>query len=110
MTQLDAKNKNTLWCDAVSKEMQNVPFAYRVLDIGEEPILEHVYVGLHMIYSVKMDFTWKTRLVADGHKTPNPTLSTYMGVVSCERAIIGFLYAALNDLEIMDTDIRNAYL
>jgi hypothetical protein len=48
--------------------------------------------------------------VLDGHKTPNPIGSTYAGVVSRESVRIALTYAALNDLDAMAADIRNAYL
>jgi hypothetical protein len=57
-----------------------------------------------------MDFTRKARWVLDGHKTENPIGSTYAGVVSRESVRIALTYAALNDLDVMAADIRNAYL
>ena len=40
----------------------------------------HKAIG-HVIWDVKMDFTRKARWVKNGHKTPNPTTTNYMGVV-----------------------------
>ena len=57
-----------------------------------------------------MDFTRKARWVLDGHKTPDPSGSTYAGVVSRESVRIAFTYAALNGLQVCAADIRNAYL
>jgi hypothetical protein len=60
---------------------------------------------------VKMDFTIKARWVLDGHKTENPIGSTYAGVVSREESVrIALTYSALNELDVMAADIRNAYL
>ena len=59
---------------------------------------------------IKMDFSRKARFVANGSKTPNPATSTYAGVVSRESVRIAFVYAALNELDIMAADIQNAYL
>ena len=64
----------------------------------------------HLVFDVKMDLTRKARWVLDGHRTPNPIGSTYAGVVSRESVRIAFTYAALNQLDIGASDIRNAYL
>ena len=54
--------------------------------------------------------TFKARLCKDGHLTEDPEGSCYAGVVSRESVRIALLYAALNDIEVMAADIRNAYL
>ena len=108
--ELDIKNKNSLWQDAIDKEMHNIGVAFQILENDE-----HVPVGWkkatgHMIFDVKMDFTRKARWVLDGHKCADPEGSTYAGVVSRESVRIALTYAALNDLEVYAADIRNAYL
>jgi hypothetical protein len=67
-------------------------------------------MGTHLIFDVKMDFTRKARLVADGHKTAKPAHCTYAGVVSRESVRIALTFAALMDLEVLAADIQNAYL
>ena len=57
-----------------------------------------------------MDMTRKARWVLDGHKTPDPVHSTYAGVVSRESVRIALTYTALNNLDVICADIRNAYL
>ena len=57
-----------------------------------------------------MDMTRKARWVLDGHKTPEPLHSTYAGIVSRECVRIALTYAALNDLDVTCSDIRDAYL
>ncbi len=57
-----------------------------------------------------MDFTRKARFVAGGHMTDPPTEITYSTVVSRDSVRIGFLIAALNDLDLVAADIGNAYL
>eukprot|EP00957_Ditylum_brightwellii_P170493 12977541-Ditylum_brightwellii.AAC.1 len=57
-----------------------------------------------------MDFTMKARWVLDGHKTPDPVGSTYVGVASRESVRIAFTYAVLNNLDVWDADIQNAYI
>ena len=57
-----------------------------------------------------MDLTRKARWVLDGHRTPDPIGSTYVGIVSRESVKIAFTYAALNQLDVCALDIMNAYL
>ena len=63
-----------------------------------------------MIFDLQMDFTRKARLVAGGHLTQTPTSLTYASVPSRESVCLMFLVDALNDLNIVMTDIGNAYL
>jgi hypothetical protein len=107
---LDKQNGDTFWRDALSKEMHNVGIAFQVLPDGKDKPVGWSKVTGHIIFDVKMDFTRKARWVLDGHKTPNPISSTYAGVISRESVRIALTYAALNDLEVMAADIRNAYL
>ena len=56
-------------------------------------------------------FTQKPRLVANGHETENVhKWDTYSSVIFCESVKIAFLYAVLNNLDILSCDISNAYL
>lgn len=108
--ELDTSNGNTHWSDAISKEMTNVGIAFDILDMNQ-----HVPVGWkpvtgRLIFDVKMDFTRKARWVLDGHKLPDPGVSTYAGVVSRESVRIALTYAALNDIDVYAADIQNAYL
>jgi hypothetical protein len=65
-------------------------------------------IGCHIMFDIKMDFTWKARFVAGGHTTEAPSSMTYSSVVSRDSIRIAFLIAALNDLDIMSCE--NAYL
>ena len=57
-----------------------------------------------------MDFTKKARRVKDGHKYPNPTTSSYAGVVSRESIQIALTHAAMTKLYVQAADIQNVYL
>jgi len=96
---LDKENGNIIWVDAFTEEMTNVSVAFEVLEEGE-----YVPVGWskstgHLIWDVKMDFTRKCRWVKDGHRTPDPKVSNYAGVVSRDSVRIALTYDALNDLD-----------
>ena len=108
--ELDRKNNNTMWRDALNKEMTNVGVAFEILSEGKKAPPGWRGVTGHLIWDLKMDFTRKARWVLDGHKAPSPVGSTYAGVVSRESVRIGFTYAALNNLDVGAADIRNAYL
>ena len=108
--ELDKKNGNTFWCDAIKKEMHDIGIAFEILDEGENVPVGWRPVTGHMVFDVKMTFERKARWALDGHKTPTPEGSTHAGVVSRESVRIALTYAALNDLDTCAADIRNACL
>jgi hypothetical protein len=63
-----------------------------------------------MIFDIKMDFTRKARFVASGHTTETPASTTYSSVVSRDSVRIAFMFAALNNQDILAADVGNAYL
>ena len=67
-------------------------------------------IGCHLILDVKMDFTRKSRFVAQGYTTEAPSVITYSSVVSRDSVRLDFMIAALNGLDIMSCDMENAYL
>jgi hypothetical protein len=81
----DESNGNTLWKDALAKEMTEVGVAFKVLEEGIKVSVGWKNVTGHLIWDVKMD-------LLDGHKTPDPIGSTYAGVVSRESVCITFTY------------------
>jgi hypothetical protein len=108
--EIDKKNGDSFWKDAIAKEMHNIGVAFEVLlDDQLAPVGWKKVTG-HFVLDVWMDFTQKARWVLDGHLTTNPIGSTYAGVVSRESIRIAFTYAALNDVDICASDSRNAYL
>ena len=107
---IDQANGNRFWQDAIAKEMKQVAVAFEILDIGCQAPIGWSKLSGHLVFDVKMDFTRKARWVKDGHKTPQPELSTFAGVVSRESVRIALTYAALNNINVTACDIRNAYL
>ena len=89
--------------------MKNAAIAFDIQETTSPP-QGYVRTTYHFIFDVKMDFTRKARIVADGHKMPEPSINPYTGVVSRDTVRIAFTYAALNDLDICAADIKNAYL
>ena len=108
--QLDKQNNNTLWADALDREMSNVSVAFEILDHGVKQPVGWKLTSGHIIFDVKMDFTRKARWAKDGHRTSEVTKSNYAGVVSRESVRIALTYAALNGLDVFAVDVQNAYL
>jgi len=107
---IDRETNTTFWFDAIQKEMKNVKVAFKFLEPGERVPVGYKWIRCHLIFDVKMDFTRKARYVAGGHMTDPPSTLTYSSVVSRDSVRIGFLLAALNDLELLAADVGNAYL
>ena len=111
---IDKANGNTLWQDAIRKEMAKVRVAFKTLGDNETPPPTFQEILCHMVYDVKMEnFQRKARVVAGGHMTEvsSATMTSYASVVSSRESVrIALTLAALNDLEVKTADIENAYL
>jgi hypothetical protein len=90
--------------------MMNNCIAFKFLQENEQVPKGYTFIHCHMNFEVKMDFTRKARFVAGGHMTDPPTEITYSSVVLRDSVRIGFLIAALNNLDLVAADIGNAYL
>ena len=108
--ELDRKNGNDFWRKAIEKEMTELGVAFEILDDSTPTPVGWSKQSGHLCFDVKMDYTRKARWVLDGHKTKDPDISTYAGVVSRDSVRIALTYAALNDVTVMAADIGNAYL
>jgi hypothetical protein len=109
--ELDKKNGNTFWADAIAKETKDICVAFKILLDGLSAPIGYQKIPCHMIFDIKMeDFQSKARLVAGGHMTKAPATSTYVSVVSCETVHIALLMAALNDPNVKVGDVLNAYI
>ena len=109
---IDKDNGNTLWWDALMKEMKNVRSAFEVYEGDTKKLVGYQKVKCHIIWDVKLgeNFRRKARLVAGGHTTETPSSLTYSSVVSRDSVRIALTVAALNDLDILGCDIQNAYI
>jgi hypothetical protein len=52
---LDRKNGNTLWADAIAKEMREVRIAFNILPDGGSAFIGYQKIPCHMIFDVKME-------------------------------------------------------
>ena len=85
--------------------MDKILLAFKVLEEDEWVPAGWHKVTDHLIWDMRMNFTWKVRKVLDGHKT-----HILAGVVSRESVRITFTYAALSGLDGCAGEIHNAYL
>ena len=111
--QIDAKSGNTLWWDAICKEMKNVRPVLEAFEGGVEQLSSRFQeIKCHMIIDIKIGETFhrKAQLVVGGHTTDAPATLTYLSVISHDSVWIALTIAALNELEVMACDIQNAYL
>jgi hypothetical protein len=81
--EIDRSNGNTLWEDAIQKEMTNVRVAFRILDDDQKIPPGYQYMECHLVFDVKFDgFKYKARMVAGGHMIDTPPFLTYASVVA----------------------------
>jgi len=68
--EIDRKNGNSLWRDAINKEMKNVRPAFEVHEGDTKDLVGYQKIKCHMIFDLKISegrFRRKARLVAGGH-------------------------------------------
>ena len=105
-------NGNTLWQDAIQKELDQI-IAYNTFIARPDlkiPPEGYQFVRLHFVFAVKHDLRRKARLVGGGHMTDAPNEESYSSVVTIKGLRICILLAELNGLEIMVGDVGNTYL
>ena len=90
--------------------MHNVGLAFEILSDGTVTLVGWSKATGYLVFDVKITGQQKAKLVLDGHKTPDPIHSTYAGVVSRESVRITLTYAALNNVGVIVSGIRYAYL
>ena len=107
---IDTRNGNTMWQDAIDLEMGQLD-EYETFRVhGKTKPDGYKQIKVHLVFDVKHDGRHKARMVADGHLTDIPLESVYSGVVSIRGIRIVSFLSELNDLDLWQTDIGNAYL
>lgn len=90
--------------------MVNNRVAFQILEEEEQVPIRYKWIKSHKIFDMKMDFTCKACYVAGGHMMNPPLTITYSSVVSWDSVRIAFLLAALNDINLLATNIGKEYL
>lgn len=106
---IDKETGTDFWQRAIEKEMRAINCAFEFRDDDKMPV-GYQKIDCHMIFDVKITLERKARYVAGGHQTEPTKEITFASVVSRDSIRIGFLVAALNDLDILSADISGAYL
>jgi Reverse transcriptase (RNA-dependent DNA polymerase) len=109
---IDKENGDTMWMDAIRKEMTAIRGAMEEHDGDVRNLVGFQLITGHIVFDVKLgeNFRRKARFCADGHKTKTPAFVTYSSVVSRDSVRIMLLIAALNGLSLKAADIQNAFL
>ena len=82
--ELDRRNGNTKWQDAIKLERSQLHEYTTFDDRGANGVPPKGYkkIRVHIVFDVKHDGRHKARFVAGGHLTPIPVESVYSGVIS----------------------------
>jgi hypothetical protein len=109
---LDKKNGNHLWQEAIKTELKQLPNyqTFIVLDSGEDIPTGYQKIPYHMVFDVKYDLRHKARLVSGGNWTVNDKEDIYSEVVRMDTVRIGFFLGELYGLSCCACDIGNAFL
>jgi len=108
---LDAKNGNHMWEETINQELQQIN-AYETFWVTQmhKLINSYTWIPYHFVFNIKFDLWHKARLVADRNHTQPPKKDIFSGVVGMDTMWIGFLLAAMNDLQVCAANIGNAFL
>ena len=83
--------------------------AFELKERNTQPPVGYKHIPMKMIFDIKIYFTRKARLVAEGHKT-NPPISLTYSMVFRDSVRMAFLIPPTNNLNIMMAGIGNAHL
>ena len=104
----DEENGNTLWWDAICKEMKNIRPDF---DVWYKDILVlppgYQNITCHIIFDVKMGKTFRRKALffSDGRNTKTPAAMTYSSLLSRDSFQVALKISALNDLDVLACDI-----
>ena len=112
--QLDKENGNTLWADAIKKELGTIWKMGTFKQVGRQSHGEirrtHQFAPLRMIFTVKSDLRRKARLVIGGHVVNAQEHELYASTMKGISARLLMLIASANKLDVLCGDIQSAYL
>ena len=112
----DEKNGNSLWREAIIKELTSLMHmkTFKLIDkVNFAEIRKkekYQYAPLRMIFDVKQDLRRKARLVIGGHVIDSTGLDVYASNMETISARVLMLIASANKQEVLTGDIGVAYL
>jgi len=98
---IDEETSTSHWRDALRKEAMTVLPALKILNRNERIPPGYKYIEFLTVFDIKMDLTRKARICARGDQIDTPPNVTYTSVVTRESIRIGFMFASLNELNIL---------
>ena len=109
---LEKDNGNTLWHDAVRTELDQIRDydTFRDMGIGVTMDSNHHKINVRLVFDVKASGKRKGRLVARGDLTPEPDEAVYSSVASLRSLHAIIFISELNQLELWQGEVSNAYL
>jgi hypothetical protein len=111
--EIDKENGNSAWRESMTTEVNQLLDyeTFRVVPDGMPMPKGYKRIPYHCVLDVKVDLRLKSRIVANGARTPDVEREeVFSTVVSMEAVRLGFLLARLNGLSVCAGDIGNAYL
>jgi hypothetical protein len=109
--ELDASNGNTLWTEAMGKEIANIQAYNRFKDMGTATyVAGYKKIIVHFVFAVKHDLRHKACLFSGGHLTELTLEGSYSSVVNLRSLRLCLVSVELNGIDIMVGDISSAYL
>ena len=112
--QMDKEAGNTMWADAIKKEMGNLDrlkvFKYYPSDKDFLVVKGWQKAPLRMIFDIrKEDRTYKTRFVVGGHRVDSSDCNTYSSQVDTLSVLLIFLVCQHQNLSLMTADVSNTF-
>ena len=110
---LDSQNKNTLWADAIKKEMTALDKAgvFEYKQTGYKIPNGYQYAPLRMIFEIKQeDLRRKARMVAGGHVVDSTMYESYSSNVQTMTLRLLQTIAVNQKLKVVTGDIGNAFI
>jgi len=106
--EIDKSAGNTLWADAIHKEMCKIE-KFNVFKEASSIPAGYERLRCMLIFDIKLDGTHKARLVADGSGSPVST-DSYSSVIDPDHVRLALIVATLNGLDHCMIDLEDAYL
>lgn len=111
---VDKENGNTLWADAIIKEVQSLwsMKTFKILSKAEKVRLKENYqiAPLRCIFDVKQDGRRKARIIIGGHVIDTTGYDKYASNMKTISARVLMLIASANKFDVLTGDISTAYL
>ena len=112
--ELDRENGNTLWKDAINKEINALlRLSVFEFDYSNKPTNKEEnwqFAPLHLIFAVKTDLCRKARLVIGGHVTDASMYDCYASTVKTENIRLLMHQLVMSRYNLLAEDIGNTYV